>query len=102
MHKNDEKKFERRVIIAKALAHNLRLRIIEFLHKRGMTCVCELVEAFGCQQPIMSKHLSILKSAGLVSLRKEGLKVFYSLKTPCILTFFECADKAFENYKNSI
>ncbi|MBF0408550.1 MAG: helix-turn-helix transcriptional regulator [Candidatus Riflebacteria bacterium] len=98
----DEQKFARRAAIAKALSHSMRLQIIEFLHAKGLSCVCELVEAFGCKQPIMSKHLTILKNAGLVNVKKEGLKVFYSLKTPCILDFFECADRAFENHKNSL
>jgi len=43
-----------------------------------------------------------LKNVGLLNVQKEGLKVFYSLKTPCIMNFFECADKAFENHKNSL
>ena len=102
MNKTDERKFERRAAIAKAMAHPMRLKILEFLHDRGTTCVCELVGAFECLQPIVSKHLTILKNAGLVSLRKEGLKVYYSLKTPCILTFFECADRVFDNHKKSL
>ncbi len=97
-----EKAFERRAAIARALAHPLRLGILDYLADHGATCVCQLVAVFGCQQPIMSKHLLILKNHGLVSLRKEGLKTFYSLKTPCILNFFTCADKAFENHKNSL
>ncbi len=100
--KGDEKKFERRAAIARALAHPLRLRILDHLRAHGELCVCQLVDEFGCKQPIMSKHLLILKSHGLVEIRKDGLKVFYSLKTPCILNFFQCADKAFENHKNSL
>jgi DNA-binding transcriptional ArsR family regulator len=99
---NDDKRFERRAAIAAAMAHPLRLKVLEHLHVHGATCVCQLVEVFGCKQPIMSKHLLILKNAGLVSLKKEGLKAFYSLKTPCILSFFACADKTFENHKNSM
>jgi len=79
----DVRKFERRAGIAGALAHPLRLRIIDHLHEHGPTCVCQLVERFGCKQPIVSKHLLVLRQFGLVNLRKEGLKVFSSLKTPC-------------------
>lgn len=100
--KTDTKKFERRAAIARALAHPLRLRVLDYLHANGATCVCQLVEVFGCKQPIMSKHLTVLKTFGLVSLRKEGLKAFYSLQTPCILNFFECADKAFANHRKSL
>ncbi len=100
--KPDVRNYTRRAAIAAALAHPLRLMVIDFLHERGETCVCELVAAFACKQPIMSKHLATLKNVGLVGQRKEGLKVFYSLKTPCILDFFACADKAFENHKNTL
>jgi ArsR family transcriptional regulator len=96
------KKFERRAAIAGALSHPMRLMILDHLARQGATCVCQLADAFGCLQPIMSKHLTILKNIGLVTLKKEGLKAFYSLKTPCILNFFECADKAFENHKKSM
>jgi len=99
---DDLKKYERRAAIAAALAHPMRLRILDYLHENGPTCVCELVENFKCKQPILSKHLTILKGVGLVSDKKEGVKVFYSLKTPCILNFFECADRAFENFRRSI
>jgi len=102
MEMNQNRKFERRAAIAKALSHPMRLQILDLLHTKGLTCVCDLVEAFGCLQPIMSKHLTILKNVGLVNMKKDGLKVFYSLKTPCILDFFECADRAFENHKNSL
>ena len=102
METNKTKKFERRAAIAGALAHPMRLQILDFLQRHGTTCVCRLVEAFGCKQPIMSKHLATLKNVGLLNVQKEGLKVFYSLKTPCIMNFFECADKAFENHKNSL
>jgi len=100
--KTDDRTFDRRAAIAGALAHPLRLRILDHLSTHGELCVCELVEMLGCKQPIMSKHLLILRNFGLVEMRKEGLKVFYSLKTPCILNFFLCADQAFENHRNSM
>lgn len=102
MQPKNLKAFERRAIIASALAHPLRLQMLDWLYRRGPTCVCELVEACACSQPIASKHLLILRNAGLVEVRKDGLKAFYSLKTPCIMTFFECADRAFENHKKSL
>ena len=102
MHAKTLKTFERRAIIASAMAHPLRLQILDRLFQQGPTCVCDLVEAFDSKQPILSKHLLILKTAGLVDVQKKGLKMFYSLKTPCIMNFFECADRAFENHKNSL
>jgi ArsR family transcriptional regulator len=40
----------------------------------------------------VSKHLSLLRDAGIVEDEKRGLKVFYSLKTPCVLNFFKCVE----------
>jgi len=44
----------------------------------------------GADTSTVSKHLSILKAAGIVEAEKRGLQVFYSLKVPCILNFFGC------------
>jgi ArsR family transcriptional regulator len=41
----------------------------------------------------VSKHLSVLRNAGLVDDRKEGLKVYYRLRVPCVAKFFECVDE---------
>jgi ArsR family transcriptional regulator len=39
----------------------------------------------------VSKHLSVLKAAGIVADEKRGMQVYYTLKMPCVLRFFECA-----------
>jgi DNA-binding transcriptional ArsR family regulator len=76
--------------VAKALAHESRLMLIDALREKEM-CVCDLVEMVGSDQSTVSKHLGILKNVGIVQDRREGNKVFYSLKTPCVLNFFQCA-----------
>ena len=58
----------------------------------GEKCVCELQALVAADMSTVSKHLTIMKNAGLVTDRKEGLKVFYSLRVPCILRFFDCVD----------
>jgi len=69
-----------KVEILKALAHPTRLFIIETLAGRdGERCVCELVDELPYAQSTISKHLSILRQAGLVQTRKEGLNVYYTL-----------------------
>jgi len=78
--------------IFKAMAHPARLAIIEALAEKSY-CVCELKEMVGSDMSMVSKHLSVLKSAGLVSDRKDGLQVFYSLKTPCVVNFIGCLEK---------
>ncbi len=76
--------------IAKALAHESRLMMIDALREKEI-CVCDLVELVGSDRSTVSKHLAILKNAGIVKDRREGNKIYYSLKTPCVLSFFQCA-----------
>jgi ArsR family transcriptional regulator len=78
-----------RAKIFKALAHPSRLFILEQLAE-GERCVCDLTDMIGADISTISKHLSVLKSAGVIHAEKRGLQVFYRLKMPCILRFFEC------------
>jgi len=84
-------RFEIRARIIKALAHPTRLFIVDEL-SRGEKCVCELTEMIGADMSTVSKHLSILKNAGIVRDEKHGTKVIYHLKTRCILHFFDCVE----------
>ncbi|MFH0879720.1 MAG: metalloregulator ArsR/SmtB family transcription factor [Lentisphaerota bacterium] len=79
-----------RVDIFKALAHPVRVLIVEAL-ANGDRCVCELNKLADIDQSGMSRHLALLKKAGVLADRREGMKVFYHLQTPCILKAFECA-----------
>ena len=88
----DDKKqllFEKQAQIAKAVAHPLRIAILEIL-KDGEQCVCDIAEYVGSERSNVSRHLSVMVGAGILGHRKEGLKVIYNLKTPCILNFFSC------------
>ncbi len=85
----DLQQAELKAEVLKALAHPTRLMIVESLAK-GERCVCELNELFEADHSTVSKHLAILKQAGLVNDRKDGLKVYYSLECPCILNFIKC------------
>jgi len=77
--------------VLKALAHPTRLLIVESLAK-GERCVCELNELFEADHSTISKHLAVLKQAGVVSDRKDGLKVYYKLECPCIINFINCVN----------
>ena len=91
----DKKKtllFERQAEIAKAVAHPLRVAVIDFL-KDGEKCVCDIAEQVGSERSNVSRHLTVMVRAGVLSCRKEGLKVFYSLKTPCIAEFLSCVTR---------
>jgi len=62
----------------KALAHPVRLRILEML-RRGEVCVCHMETALDRRQAYISQQLMVLRDAGLVEARKDGLQVFYRL-----------------------
>ncbi len=83
--------FAERAEILKALAHPSRLMMVDEL-SRGERCVCELTELVEADTSTVSKHLSLLRDAGIVDSRKEGVKVFYRLRVPCVLSFFTCVE----------
>jgi ArsR family transcriptional regulator len=80
-----------RTRILKAMAHPSRLLMLEALMD-GERCVCDLRDLVGSDLSTVSKHLALMRDAGLVVTRKEGLQVFYTLRVPCILKFFDCVD----------
>ncbi|MFH0981992.1 MAG: metalloregulator ArsR/SmtB family transcription factor [Planctomycetota bacterium] len=91
--------YEVRAKVAKALAHPTRLLLLDAMkdHER---CVCELTELVGADQSTVSKHLAILKGAGLVGSRKEGSMTFCRVKCPCLDGFFQCIESVLrENLK---
>ena len=88
-------RYEAKARMMKALAHPTRLFMVEEL-ANGERCVCELRDMVGADISTVSKHLALLKAAGIVSDDKRGLQVFYRLKTPCVLGFFDCVQKVQE------
>lgn len=92
MDKASRAHFEAKARIIKAMAHPTRLFIVDELSRRNR-CVCELTDMIGADTSTVSKHLSILKAAGIVEDEKRGLQVWYSLKVPCILNFFSCVEQ---------
>ncbi|MHC4883077.1 MAG: ArsR/SmtB family transcription factor [Planctomycetota bacterium] len=81
--------FEKQAAIAKAMAHPVRVAVLEFV-KNSEQCVCDIAEAVGSERSNLSKHLSIMVNAGVLASRKDGLKVMYRIKTPCVLKFLDC------------
>lgn len=63
----------------KALSDETRLRLLHLLIEAEEICVCDMETVLGCPQAKVSRHLTILKNAGLVEDRREGLWVLYSL-----------------------
>jgi len=75
----------------KALGHSTRLRIVEKLAD-GEQCVCVLLEMFDIDISTLSRHLSVLKNAGIVSDERRGKNIYYSLKCPCLMNMIECME----------
>ena len=82
---------ERRAEIVKALAHPSRIQIAEALTERAY-CVQELTELVGADMSTVSKHLTLMKAAGLVLVEKRGLNHYYRLRCPCLGDIFDCID----------
>lgn len=84
-------RFEARARIIKALAHPTRLFMVDEL-SRGERCVCELTEMVEADTSTVSKHLALLRNAGIVRDEKRGTQVFYQLTMPCVLRFLDCVE----------
>jgi ArsR family transcriptional regulator len=91
MNPEIKSRYKSKADIMKALGHPTRLFIVDEL-TRGKRCVCELTEKVGDDISTVSRHLSVLKSAGIVADEKRGNQVFYSLRVPCVARFFSCVE----------
>ncbi len=91
MKRKPKEHYEARARIAKALGHPSRLLMLDALAE-GEMCVCDLTELVGADQSTVSKHLAVLKQAGIVADRKEGTMTFYSLRIRCLQGFWECTE----------
>ena len=91
--------YERQAEIAKSIAHPLSMAILDYL-KTGPQCVCDIAEAVKSERSNISKHLSIMVSAGVLEYQKKGLQVIYKVRTPCVLECVACLTRCLkENVK---
>ena len=96
MNAKTKARYEARVRIVKAMAHPTRMFIVDEVSRSGERCVWELTEMVGADISTVSKHLTILKNAGILGDEKRGNQVFYRLKVPCIMDFFRCVESVME------
>jgi len=89
------RRYELQAELISAVAHPIRVAVVDLL-KDGEVCVCEIAERIGAERSNTSRHLAVMLRAGVVKTRKEGLQVFYSLRTPCVVNFLNCACQAIE------
>jgi len=87
---------EIRAKIMKAMAHPVRLMIVDFLKKREHS-FSEIFDLFQLDKSTISKHLLVLKEAGIISSRKDGLEMYYKLDVPCVTDFFTCVTAVIES-----
>lgn len=97
MKKKELAKYEARAQVFKALAHPARLRIMDELAQYDERCVCDLTELVGFDMSTVSRHLSVLKNAGLVGVEKRGQMVFYRSTICCLSGFTDCVEKVLNN-----
>jgi len=96
MDAKSQAKYEARARIVKAMAHPTRLFLVDELSRRGERCVCELTAMVGADMSTVSRHLAMLKGAGIIEDEKRGSQVYYRLRVKCVLNFFECVEAVLE------
>jgi len=89
MDQATRKLYELKAEVFRAVGHPIRLTVIDFL-KDGEQCVCDIARHVGAERSNVSRHLAVMLKAGVLECRKDGLRVIYSLKTPCIVNFLSC------------
>ena len=94
----DKRKYEELARISKALAHATRLYIIHKLDEQEY-CVKELTELIGADISTVSKHLTILKNAGIITSDKRGNCIYYQLQCRCVLSMFSCLSNVIDTNK---
>ncbi|MCK4549585.1 MAG: winged helix-turn-helix transcriptional regulator [Candidatus Krumholzibacteria bacterium] len=89
--------------VTKALSDGNRLRTVMALHEMFELCVCQVTEMLGLAPATVSRHMSILQNAGLVSSRKNGRWVYYRLsemaKTEPIVTVMDWLGESLDHSK---
>ncbi len=91
MPRNDASRRELWSRVLKAMAHPSRLLILETL-RESERCVGDIQRVVGLDLSTVSKHLSLMRTAGLVAERREGARIFYRLRDPRVMRIIECAN----------
>jgi DNA-binding transcriptional ArsR family regulator len=89
----DPRKFEEAASRLRAIAHPMRIAIIELLEKKAKMNVTEIYERLQIEQAAASHHLNILKSKGVLISRRSGKNTFYSLKSDTLSKIIECINE---------
>jgi ArsR family transcriptional regulator len=87
--KMNEKTTEHVAEVLKAVAHPIRLQIVELL-QAGEMCVGDIVEALGGKQAITSQQLNMMKAKGVLSCRRDGVRVYYHVENKNVIKLLNC------------
>jgi DNA-binding transcriptional ArsR family regulator len=85
----NEKTAEHVSQVLKALAHPVRIQIIEILKNKEM-CVSDIVKTLGGKQAITSQQLNMMKDKGVLSCRRDGAKVYYRIENKNVIKLLNC------------
>ncbi len=77
----------------RALAHPMRIAIIDMLTDTSKMSVTEIYERLGIEQAAASHHLNILKNKGILISKRDGKKIYYSLRNNTLMQIVECLDR---------
>lgn len=75
--------------VLKAVAHPVRIQIVDLLEEKEM-CVGDIVEAVGGKQAITSQQLNMMKDKGVLGCRRDGVKVFYRIENKNVIKLLHC------------
>ena len=90
MDTKTEQRYEETAKLLRVLGHPMRLAMVETLREKPW-CVCELAAHLGLNKSAASKHLSLLKSVGVIEMDREGTRVNCTLVMPCVFDMMRCA-----------
>lgn len=89
----DINKLEMAASKLRAMAHPMRIAIIDLLNTNPKLSVTEIYEKLDIEQASASHHLNILKNKGVLVSKREGKKIFYSLKSVTLTEIVECINR---------
>ena len=89
MKAEDRELLKLKAEVFQAVGQPIRLAIVQLLSE-GEMCVCEIAEKVGAKRSNVSRHLAVMLRAGVLGVRKDGLKMIYELRTPCVLDVVSC------------
>lgn len=89
-------KLEQAASKLRAMAHPMRIAIIELLHDGNRMSVTEIYRKLKIEQAAASHHLNILKNKGVLASQREGKKIYYSLKSQVLTEIITCINRCNE------